>query len=178
MWKVMWNAELCESLNCWIQIVPVEFSSTSIHVWVLDFYLLKKNACGSFFQQFPSFYFIYKKGKRKSWRKKKKNTATTTTTTKRETVPTTNLHFLIVSYKKKRETFFVIGRDSSVGIFLLSSLGRWRVKRNNEREKILPFSSLLSLFTYFSPSLFSFLISHFRGTIFEYCKSSTSDRER
>jgi len=70
MWKVMWNAELCESLNCWIQIVPVEFSSTSIHVWVLDFYLLKKIAFFLFFSTILLF-TPTKKGKRKKEKLKK-----------------------------------------------------------------------------------------------------------
>jgi len=130
-----------------------------------------------FFNNSPLFTLFTKKGKGKVEERKKKH-GHNNNNNKTGNGPHNKPSFLDCFLQKKRETFFVIGRDSSVGIFLLSSLGRWRVKRNNEREKILPFSSLLSLFTYFSPSLFSFLISHFRGTIFEYCKSSTSDRER
>jgi len=90
-------------------------------------------------------------------------------------VPTTNLQKLIVSPKKRNifcdwEGF--IGRY----IFVIISGGGevWRVKRNN---LVKNFFTLLSL------SLSSFLIylffpSLFSGTIFEYCKSSTSDRER
>jgi len=151
MWKVMWNAELCESLNCWIQIVPVEFSSTSIHVWVLDFYLLKKNACGSFFQQFPSFY--QKKGKREKEKlKKEKNT------TKRETVPTTNLHFLIVSYKKKRNIFCdwegFIGRY----IFVIIS---GEVEGKKEQWTWKNFTLLFSSFLIYLFFPLSLLIPHF-----------------
>jgi len=57
-----------------------------------------------FFNNSPLFTLFTKKGKGKV-EERKKNTATTTTTTKRETVPTTNLHFLIVSYKKKEKHF-------------------------------------------------------------------------
>jgi len=62
---------------------------------VLDFYLLKKMRAVLFFNNSPL--FTKKKGKREKEKlKKEKNT------TKRETVPTTNLHFLIVSHKKEK----------------------------------------------------------------------------